>query len=105
MVSSVSPDYYARGGQTGDFVVEGSGLLSIPSGAIAVYSTNNDAPLEHRYDREPFRVFRIAERTDTHIVFSPEEVLVGLSSNVYLGAIMSYDGETIYWENDTRPLP
>ena len=104
MVFSVEPNYYAKGQQSGGFVLIGENLDTIPSDAIGVYSDNNNIPLQHRYDREPYRVFKIIEQTQNKLTLHPKETTTLLGS-VYLGGIVSLDGKTVYWENNTRPLP
>lgn len=82
----------------------GLGLNTIPADAIGIHSGNNDNPLQYRYDREPYRVYTITEQSAESLTLVPQEV-VTLGADVYLSAIVSPDGEIVYWQNDTRPLP
>lgn len=86
-----------------EFVVTGRNLLGIPSDAVAIPSADNDTPTAYiNVDRPDFTGL-IVEQTNTMIKFSASE------SNVhdrgYLGCIVSADRQTIYWINESRPLP
>ena len=101
---SVEPNYYAIGQENGDFVVIGDNLNTIPSDSIGVYAANNNFPLQHRYDRQPFGEFEIVEQTQYKLTLRPKEETI-LKGAVYLGGIVSLDGEIVYWVNNTKPLP
>ena len=104
MVNTIEPTYYAQGQETGSFVLIGNNLDKIPAGAIGVYASRNNQPMQHRYDREDYHIWNITEQAPERLVLTPK-VVYQLSNNIYLGGILSYDGETIYWQNDTSPLP
>lgn len=104
MVLEISPNYYAQGVRTADFVLTGENFDEIPANALGVYSSDNDDPLQHRYDREANRVFRIAEQSETSLTLTPQASSIP-SVPVYLGAIVSQDGATVYWINNSKPLP
>lgn len=64
----------------------------------------NDNPLQFRYTTEGTQMYGIDSKTDTLMEMS-QVITSQHGLNVYLGAILSADRETIYWINDTEPLP
>ena len=78
--------------------------MNLPDNAIGVYSSDNDNPLQHRYDRESYRVFDITSRSDTNLVLTAREATTVIAA-VYLGAIVSPNGNVVYWTNNSKPLP
>lgn len=54
-------------------------------------------------DGERKAVMRIEERSATAITFAAEEA--SDHSALSIGAIVSADRQTVYWINDTKPLP
>lgn len=68
-----------------------------------VESQNNDTPLMYRQTEAAALIASVVERGDGYIRFANN-----LSSGrgaCYLGAILSADRQTVYWVNNTRPLP
>lgn len=67
-------------------------------------ATSNTNPLQYRNSVQPYQVFDIVEKTDTYLKVKQRSVAQH-SSNNYLGGLLSNDRETIYWTNETNPLP
>ena len=84
--------------------MDGINLDMIPDDAVGIYSPSNDNPLQYRFSLEDYRSYSIEEKSNTRLVLrhnSPTSV----STFVYIGGIVSPDGNTVYWVNNTRPLP
>lgn len=86
------------------FDVVGGGFDQIPQDAIAILADRNTAPTEYKDSTlsawsanltiiSPFEMEVTQAQAHTH------------SANFYLGAIVSADRQTIYWVNETQPLP
>lgn len=104
MVDEISPSYYAAGEQVGNFMLRGSLFDKLPADAIGVIAISNDLPLRYIDTENPTQMFRIVSKTDTAI--EVEQVSSSTHTlGVYLGAIVSADRQTIYWVNNTQPLP
>lgn len=88
----------------GTVVLEGLGFGHLPVDAVGIYSADNNDPLHNQYATEVYRTFRITERTDTMMVLVANQSFV-VRDPVYLSAILSSDRETVYWVNNTKPLP
>lgn len=76
----------------------------IPSNAVGIVASDNNNPLQNRDAESGDRLYSIVEKTSNTM----RMVLRATSShvlNVYLGAIVSSDRETVYWVNNTKPLP
>lgn len=104
MVNSVSPNYYADGETTEDYILSGSGFLDIPLDAKGILAYDNEQPLQHISSDDPIRLFSVRYKTNYQIILSPD-VLIVHNANTYLGAIVSNDRQTIYWVNNSNPLP
>lgn len=102
-VYEVTPTYYASGQIERTFSLSGSGFLGIPPDAIGVLSNSNDDPLIWLYQAGGFRFATVNVIDDRQMIVDNEEHAI--SANVYLGAIVSADKQTIYWRNDSKPLP
>lgn len=100
----ISPNYYAPGEAVERYVLMGHNLELIPSDAIGLYARLNNAPLEYINTTDPEAIMDIEVRTDTTISVRPRLVSSHTINN-YLGAIVSADRQTVYWVNDTEPLP
>lgn len=67
-------------------------------------SDSNNDPLRNRYAASDTVVEKITARDETQISFATDTShAYGIAT--YLGAIYSEDRQTIYWVNETRPLP
>ena len=87
-----------------DVELRGLGFVHIPQDAIGVYSANNESPLETRYStnaRNLGNVSIVDNNTMSVIMKAPHEY----GTSHYLGGIVSKDRETVYWVNETAPLP
>lgn len=82
----------------------GGGFDNIPAGSIGIISGANNNPLQFLQDLTENRIYDISEISDNSAVLVQRmDYLYG--SATYLGAIVSPDRQTIYWINDTNPLP
>lgn len=73
----------------------------IPSDAVGIVAIENDYPLYYQHAVAQYS-FSIVRKTDTEIELSNSTTM---NNNSYLGAIVSSDRETVFWVNETRPLP
>lgn len=87
-----------------DYILFGSGFSGIPDNAVGILARANDNPLEFIETDNPINLFSISQKTDTQLTMSPVQ-LITHTIDSYLGAIVSEDRQTIYWVNDTNPLP
>lgn len=78
-------------------------MTLIPEGAIVIYSSHNDEPLMWRYRQDAAYSAPIEVVNDNMIQF--EGIEVQFAVPVYVGAILSANRQTIYWVNNTQPLP
>ena len=84
--------------------LRGVGFNNIPTDAVGIVAIDNSLPLQYRTTESPRLLLTIAEKSDTRVLMTQdEEQSHSLSS--YLGAIVSADRRTVYWVNDTSPLP
>lgn len=104
MVNSIRPTYYAQGFHKADFVLEGTNFQLIPLDAIGVLSTDNDNPLINRNTNNPDNIVPITMLSPFGLTLE-QDAIHNRSYNVYLGTIISADRQTVYWENNTKPLP
>lgn len=76
----------------------------IPNDAVVVFSSNNDDPLMNRYSNDRWVLGKIASVSET-IITTTQDDPHDVGGAFYLGALVSQDRETVYWENTMRPLP
>ena len=76
----------------------------MPENLLGVFSSDNNDPLQHRYDHTAVNSYNPVERSNTRIVFQ-RRTIVGTNEPTYLGGLCSGDGSIVYWTNDTKPLP
>lgn len=100
----VSPSFYAKDTRPREFRLRGGNLDMIPADAVGIYATDNEDPLQYLHSQQPWRRFTIAEQSDMRMTLRHEQESV-LTAPVYLGAIVSRDGENVYWTNTSKPLP
>ena len=100
-VDAVTPTYYDIVYTTirYHFDVEGSWLTNLPDDARGWFSASNDTPMMGIQNGWSIR---LVEKSFNHAKF---EVNERFQRKVYLGCITSADGETVYWVNNTQPLP
>lgn len=103
-MSEISPTYYAAGITVGDYELRGANFNQIPMDAVGVLASNNDLPLENRDVPQAILLFDIVSRTDTEMLMR-QRTTISHGVDNYLGAILSADRQTVYWVNETRPLP
>lgn len=105
MVDEISPTFYAAG-SSGllPFELRGRGFLDIPPDAVGVWSDTNADPLVYRNSDLTYNRSVIVGKTDNTMTLQYPETHQATVAR-YLGAIVSADRETVYWVNDTRPLP
>lgn len=102
------PQYYAEGTYLLRFDLQGDGFDTLPSDAIAVAMRDNENPLEfvnYPYTPEGERraIMRIEKRSANALTMAAEEEAE--HSVLTIGAIVSADRQTVYWVNDTKPIP
>lgn len=76
----------------------------IPSNAVAIISENNNNPMANRYTTNQKYVFPVSI-IDSRTAIVEYQNALHFDHPIYIGGIVSEDRETIYWENNTRPLP
>ena len=86
------------------FEVTGHNLDLIPPDAVCVVSQHNETPLENRGVTSYWAFAPIIEQSEGRLVFDNERT-AEYDGPHYLGAILSADRQTIYWVNETQPLP
>lgn len=84
--------------------LEGVNFDQIPSDAVGVMSEFNNDPLNRKDTTSPIYVLNIVEKTGNRMILRAGGS-ADHSTPFYLGAILSADRETIYWVNETKPLP
>ena len=104
VVESITPAYYAAGERPDEFIVRGHNFDLIPNSSVATLSLANETPEMYRYSETDSNVADILEKSETEIVFKVRSV-VSHSTPRYLGVIVSDDRGTIYWVNNSNPLP
>lgn len=77
--------------------------MDLPADCVAIPSDRNNNPLASRYSEGPNVVMQMVERTQTRVRFTAQNATAHAAC--YIGAILSADRETIYWVNETNPLP
>lgn len=87
-----------------EYVLLGSGFDSIPGDAVGVTAADNNDPLAGKDNDSPGWLYEIQTKNDNQIVLHQ---VAEATHNIptYLGAIVSADRQTVYWTNDTEPLP
>lgn len=78
--------------------------MSIPGDALGIMAVSNNYPKEFLSSSERTQLFGISSRSANSIILS-QIVTSSHAVNTYLGAIVSADRRTVYWVNDTKPLP
>lgn len=103
MVNEISPTYYAAGAFERPFTLRGEGFSHLPSDAYGLLSNTNDDPMHWGgvSDAARFTPVHVINDTTMEVNFP----YGGLGYDVYLGVIISQDKQTVYWTNNTRPLP
>lgn len=87
-----------------DVDLHGRGFRFLPSDAIGVYSTRNGEPLYNRYSENLANIGNVVIDTGAKMSVVMDKVH-SYGSAHYLGGIVSRDRETVYWVNETAPLP
>lgn len=85
-------------------MVHGHNFDLIPDTSIATLSSLNYNPGMYRDSDVASAIADIITKDNTVIVFKVREV-VSHSTPRYLGMIVSADRGTVYWVNETNPLP
>lgn len=102
-MTAVTPSYYEGQSEAIDyrFEIRGDRFTNLPSDAIAYLSDRNNNP-EHFFREYPSRYVELS------VIDNQNAIATGVAQYaipVYLGVICSRDRQTIYWVNETRPLP
>lgn len=103
-MTNITPTYYAANAELIDCVLEGENLDLIPADAVGILATGNASPTAQSHVEYPDWIYDIVSRTETRIVLRVRSAVVH-GFNTYVGCLVSPDRETIYWTNETRPLP
>lgn len=103
-MTEIAPTYYARNVELGDVSLKGLNFDIIPRNALGVYAVDNDNPLQYRYTNQDYVLFDIDTQSETEMLLTPR-VRTAHSTATYLGCIVSADRQTLYWVNETRPIP
>lgn len=104
MVEEINPLYYASNEITSNYELSGHGFLTIQEGSLGIFSRDNDNPLERLNSTTNEFLFSLDIVSDSQMTATCKEPNRHSDAN-YLGAIVSSDRQTIYWVNDTKPLP
>lgn len=73
-------------------------------GAVAFLSNDNNNPTKYVGTGVPQLVMDIEVTSENRATATVRQV-VGHSHPYYIGAIATVDGSTVFWVNNTRPLP
>lgn len=75
----------------------------MPVDVLGLMATNNDAPLANLNDDRALMKASVTVVSDIEVILNNGTHT--FSADNYLGCIVSADRQTIYWVNETRPLP
>lgn len=103
-MNEISPNYYAEFERVTQYELTGDRFDMLPDDAIGILSTENDNPLSARYNQNARNIFDITARTNETMTLKVRNEESHNEAN-YLGVILSADRETIYWINESKPLP
>jgi hypothetical protein len=84
--------------------LEGAGFTLIPQNALGILAIANDNPLQALNTQYNDQLFSIEVLNDFELVATSKSAVIHASPN-YLGGIVSQDRNSIYWTNNTEPLP
>lgn len=104
MVDDISPAYYAERVNPETYTLSGKAFHYIPNDAVGVLSYVNEAPLMYKDDESTIHLYHVEERAENIIVLKQDAVSSPARAS-FLGAIVSADRQTVYWVNETNPLP
>ena len=104
VVDTIAPTYYAAEVLAPSFVLEGIHFSQIPSDAVGVLARDNSEPLWNRYEQADTLLYGIVVEDDGNLRAIAKQTAYH-PYPCYLGAILSADRQTIYWVNNTQPLP
>lgn len=76
----------------------------IPDDAVGVVSQYNDRPLYNKDNTSAVYTLQIVEKQDRRIVLSAGAA-DSHAYEFYLGGVVSSDRQTVFWVNETEPLP
>lgn len=82
----------------------GHGFLNIPEDALGIFASDNNNPLQYIDTDVNEWLFELSIIDDTQLTATCIHPNIHTGSN-YLGAIVSADRQTVYWINNTNPLP
>lgn len=105
MVTKITPPYYAADSQGPlEFTLEGVNFNLIPNDAVGVLADHNNNPLE--YKDTTFEAYKMGvEHTEDGKIVVTNGYSSIYTTAKFLGAILSADRQTVYWVNETNPLP
>ena len=67
--------------------------------------SSNSAPLARRDTDSVSLLMRIVSKTETGMTVEVAADETQHPSNLSIGALLSDDRQTVYWQNNTNPLP
>lgn len=103
-MSRITPTYYAAGVANPEYTIEGLGFGLIPEDAVGIAAGSNDDPTRSINTTYAGNLYEITDRgAGTMRLTQIDHNAHG--SDTYLGCIVSADRQTIFWINNTRPLP
>lgn len=82
----------------------GNHFSLLPIDAIGILAVDNDNPLGYRESTSESFLFDISEISDEMLTLNARQE-GGHAFASYLGGIVSADRQTVYWVNDSKPLP
>jgi hypothetical protein len=102
-VTEITPTYYAAGEYQHRYNLKGNNFNILPADAVAVPMIANDNPLQYRNIADASNMMQMTRLSDTEVIFAATATAEHLTGSI--GAILSNDRVTIYWVNETNPLP
>ena len=105
VVEQITPNYYAAGVNPLEYFLTGRNFTLLQGLQVkGILSNNNDDPLHYRaHESMIFQyVVEIIDDTQMRLTHGLTRVF---DTPTYLGAILSQNGEQVYWVNNTAPLP
>ena len=103
-MNNVSPNYYAGGEIVGDYELTGFGFSKIPQNAVGIFTDRFNDPTGYIDTVSDSFIYDIISKSNTQMILRQRRTDTHTLDN-RLGCIVSADRSTIYWVNNTNPLP
>lgn len=104
MVESLTPNYYAAGERSDVLIVRGYGFGQLRD-AIAVTAYHNYNPLQYLNSDDPRMLYDFYYVSPTEARLVSQSGVTSHSDPYFIGAFVSRDRQTVYWVNESNPLP